>query len=48
MYRSKNDALTLIDNGDGTYTIQNGHHRVRAAQQMGMKELRFDEIITTK
>ena len=48
VYRSKNDALTLIDNGDGTYTIQNGHHRVRAAQQMGMKELRFDEIITTK
>jgi len=42
---SRAEPFVVYDLGDGSYMLQNGHHRLKAAQQMGLKQIRVDQII---
>lgn len=42
---NRSEPFVVYDLGDGTYMLQNGHHRLKAAIQMGLKEIKVDEII---
>lgn len=40
------NQITAYDLGDGTYMLQNGHHRLKAAKKAGLKTFPIEKIIS--
>lgn len=44
-FDTTNEPIVVYDLGEGNYMMQNGHHRLKTAQDLGLESLKVDEII---
>ena len=44
-FDTSNEPIVVYDIGQGNYMLQNGHHRYKAALELGLETLKVDEII---